>query len=242
MGDMTPKGEDSKGEVNPKHIKVEIKTTKHNINFVSLLENNFKELHPLFNLYRSSVLSPIIYTQWIFFYNIINLFGFNALYFTENMLVKRIEDAHRNNFEYPIKAEFEKILASIATSIALTLVVRGIILVTYQQKEDLRNKIQTTNTDDEKKNRIVEFARIYFVRRIIGMVFMLLLEIFFWYYTIAFCGIYEHTQYGWLFSGLWSLIINWIGLSPLYILIITILEYAGGLKICTYYMKRFYIM
>ena len=180
-------------------------------------------------------------TVWIFFYNIINLFGFNALYFTEEMLEDRIEYEHRNNFGYPMKTEFEKIMASISTAIALTLIVRGIILVTYQQKEDLSNKIQSTKNEEEKKNIIVEFTNSYFIRRIIGMIFMLILEIFFWYYTIVFCGIYELTQYGWFYSGLWSLFMNWVCFAPFYILIITALEYAGNLESCTYYMKRFFI-
>ena len=62
--EISPKGEDSKVEVNPKQIKVDIQNTEKN-NFVTLLKNNFKELHPLLTLYRSSVRSPIIYTQWI---------------------------------------------------------------------------------------------------------------------------------------------------------------------------------
>ena len=241
MGDMTPKGEESKEEVNPKHITVEVKTTEEKKDFVTLMINNFKELHPLLTLYRSSAISPIIYTQWIFFYNLLNLFGFNALYFTEEMLEDRIEDEHRANFGYPMKTEFEKIMASISTAIALTLVVRGIILVTYQQKEDLSNKIQSTKNEEEKKNIIVKFTNSYFIRRIIGMIFMLILEIFFWYYTIVFCGIYEHTQYGWFYSGLWSLFMNWVCFAPFYILFITALEFAGDLESCTYYMKRFFI-
>ena len=99
--------------------------------------NNMKSLHPLCSICHQSILSPMIFTSWVFLYNLLNLFGFNALYFNETMLEDRIYDKHRDNFGYPMKTEFEKIMASIATCIALTIVVRLITLVTYGRKQKL---------------------------------------------------------------------------------------------------------
>ena len=78
------------------------------------------------------------------------------------------------------------------------------------------------------------------IRRIIAGIFMLALNIFFFYYTIVFCGIYVNTQYGWFYSGIWSLFWVWICFAPLYIVIISAVENAGS-EICAYYMKRLFI-
>ena len=77
------------------------------------------------------------------------------------------------------------------------------------------------------------------IRRIISGIFMLGLSIFFFYYCIVFCGMYVNTQYGWFYSGIWSLFWNWVVFAPLYIVIITAIESTGNI-VCAYYMKRLF--
>jgi hypothetical protein len=36
-----------------------------------------------------------------------------------------------------------------------------------------------------------------------------LLNILFWYYTIAFCGVYVKTSVGWVYSSIITLLIAW---------------------------------
>ena len=194
---------------NANQVKIEVPS------FASSFTANFKKLHPLFSLCNSSM----IFTSWVLLYNILCLFGFNALYFNETMLEDRIYDKHRDNFGYPMKTEFEKIMSAIATTIALTVVARAIALVPYGQKEKSTKGVV--------------------IRRIISGVFMLVLEVFFFYYCIVFCGIYLNAQYGWFYSGIWALLWDWIAFAPIYIIVISIVEVNGGEK-CGYYMKELF--
>ena len=228
------KTESENGPIKTEEIQVSIPSDK---SFGTIFCNNFKSLHPLFSLCHQSILSPMIFTSWIFLYNLLNLFGFNALYFNETMLEDRIYDKHRDNFGYPMKTEFEKIMAAISTCIALTIVVRLITLVTLSQKEKLTQQLQTNKATEQV---IGEFTKSMLVRRIIAGVFMLALNVFFFYYCIVFCGMYVNAQYGWFYSGIWSLIFNWVAYAPLYILIISVIE-SSGKDSCAYYMKRLFV-
>ena len=221
--------------IKPEGVQIDIPMQQKT--FCSILCNNFKSLHPLFSLCHQSILSPMIFTSWVFLYNLLNLFGFNALYFNETMLEDRIYDKHRDNFGYPMKTEFEKIMAAISTCIALTIVVRLITLVTYGQKEKLMQQIQTNKAIDQV---IGEFNKSMLARKIIAGIFMLALNVFFFYYCICFCNIYINAQYGWFYSGIWSLIFNWVAYAPLYIVIISAIESSGSTS-CAYYMKRLFV-
>ena len=217
-------------------VKISI-PSKSNKSFGTIFFNNFKSLHPLFSLCHQSILSPMLFTSWVFLYNVLNLFGFNALYFNETMIEDRIYDKHRDNFGYPMKTEFEKIMAAISTCIALTIVVRLITLVTDSQKIRL---IQQLKVNKDRVQIISEFNKSMLLRRIIAGVFMLALNVFFFYYCVVFCGIYVNAQYGWFYSGIWSLFFNWIVYAPLYILIISAVE-SSGKESCAYYMKRLFV-
>ena len=205
--------------------------------FCSLLYSNFLSLHPLLSIFHETFLSPIIFTSWIFLYNVLNLFGFNALYFNETMLEDRIYDKHRDNFGYPMKTEFEKIMAAISTCIALNLVVRAISLVLYKDANIILEELASKK---ENSKEVKDYNFVLMIRRIIAGVFMLGLNIFFFYYCVVFCGMYVNAQYGWFYSGIWSFFWVWVVYAPLYILIITWIESCGN-KICVYYMKRLFI-
>ena len=219
--------------VKPEDIKPQI-----NKSFGEIIKNNFFALHPVLSLFYSSIITPIPLTLAIFIYTIFNLFGFNALYFNETMIEDRIYDSFRNNFAYPMKTEFEKIMSSIATSIALNIIVRLICLVTLSQKEQLNEALK--NNKKEMREEVNKFSIGFLPRRIIAGVFMLALSVFFYYYCVVFCGIYIKTQYGWFYSGVWSLLWNWIIYAPIYILIISLVENSGKAG-CAYYMKKLFI-
>ena len=78
-------------------------------------------------------------------------------------------------------------------------------------------------------------------RRIIACALMLGLNIFMWYYTVVFCGVFTHAQYGWFYSGIWALFWDWIVFSIVYILIISGMESGGVSPSCIYYMKALFI-
>ena len=153
------------------------------------------------------------------------------------MLEDRIYDKHRDNFGYPMKTEFEKIMAAISTCIALNLVVRAISLVLYKDANIILEELASKK---ENSKEVKDYNFVLMIRRIIAGVFMLGLNIFFFYYCVVFCGMYVNAQYGWFYSGIWSFFWVWVVYAPLYILIITWIESCGN-KICVYYMKRLFI-
>ncbi len=68
---------------------------------------------------------------------------------------------------------------------------------------------------------------------------MFLISIFYWYYTIVWCYVYYNSQFGWFYSGIWTLFWIWFIFAPIYILIISILQFNMKVNdICMYYLKN----
>ena len=61
-------------------------------------------------------------------------------------------------------------------------------------------------------------------RRVIAMIIMIALIVFMWYYSVMFCGVFHHAQYGWFYSGLWCLFFDWFGFAPLFIFMFSAIE------------------
>ena len=76
--------------------------------------------------------------------------------------------------------------------------------------------------------------------RFISYIIMTFFWGFFWYYCTIFCSMYVNTQYDWLYSSIWSLMLIYFLFSPVYILVISILEILG-FEVTTFYMKRLFI-
>lgn len=216
----------------PKEVKITLKTKTFCETFLS----NLKELHPILSLVYNSFLTPVLFTSGIFIFNIFNIFGFNAVYFTEKQVEDRIYATNREKFIYPMSKEYLKIIYSIITSIGLIVVVRAISLVTLFQKE---NVIKEYAKAVDKIKIIQDFSKSQLMKRVIAGIIMIGLSTFLFYYSTVFCGMYIHTQSGWFNSGVWSLLIVWVVLSNFYIFVITVIETIGCVK-CSYYMKRLF--
>ena len=218
----------SRFSITDNNINVEI--DKYNKNLVECILLNFKELHPVATLFRVSIISPLILHSWFFVFNSLALFGFNALIYYEGLIEKRIYDKKRNNFDYPMRKEFHKIILSILCQIVLTLLIKLLIMVKLEQRQNLKISLTkcTLKGREEINNDIVsrveQFQDEMLVRRLIGAFIILVLLIFFFYYSVAFCGIYIKTQINWFYSGIWSLFWNWVVFSPIYIVIISYIE------------------
>ena len=219
-----------------------------NKSFWIYLRDNFKELHPLATLCRVSLISPLILNSIFFVFNILILFGFNALLYYESLIEKRIYKINRNNFDYPMLIEFHKIILSILCQIALCVIAKLILLVTPRQKDALKENLrkcykQEGNTiNNEIVVKIDQFQDDIFWRRIISAAFMTVIIVFFFYYSVAFCGVYIQTQRNWFYSGIWSLFWNWVIFAPIYIVIISFLEFKKNEPDNTtmYYLKRLF--
>lgn len=202
--------------------------------------HNISALHPLLSLGYNSIIQPPIMTSWFFLLSMINYFGFNAVYFSPAMLKDRIYDRHRDNFDFPMRTEFEKIMSAICTNMLITFVIRLISMVAVWERNDLGESIIQAKNQRAKFISIGDFNSRTMGKRALAGIFILLLDVFFWFYTITFCGMYVKAQYGWLYSGVWTLLWTWVVFSPIYIFIISLVEYTGNPH-CAYYMKRLFI-
>ena len=192
---------------------------------------NFKELHPLSSLYCVSIISLLILHSLFFVFNLLTLFGFNTLIYYEGLIEKRIYDKKRNYFDYPMRKEFHKIILSILCQIALTALLKFVVLVSLKQRDNLEASLKQCKLKgrDEINTEIIarigQFESEMLMRRLIGGSIMLVIATFFFYYTVVFCGIYIHTQRNWIYGCVWSLFWNWVIFAPIYIVVISVLEH-----------------
>ena len=113
------------------------------------------------------------------------------------------------------------------------------MLVTIEQNNKIKSGL-TVKGQENREKIIKEFNRNIFIRRLISKIIMGIIIIFFFYYSTAFCAIYRKTQFNWFIGGIWCLLIEWIILSPLYILIISLVQKLNAEEIA-YYMKNLFI-
>ena len=216
--------------------------------FLECLIINFKELHPIATLCHASLISPLILHSWLFVFNTLILFGFNALLYYESLIEKRIYDKKRNYFDYPMRKEFHKIILSILCQIVFTTLIKLLILVRVSQRENLKNSLMKYKLksheiiNNDIVVRIEQFQDEMLIRRLIGGAIMVIGIVFFFYYSVAFCGVYINTQKNWFYSGVWSLFWNWIIFAPIYIVIISYLEYKkeNSYNPLVYTLKRLF--
>ena len=210
---------------------VDVGVDKFYKTFFDCILLNFKELHPIAALCHVSIISPLIIHSWFFVFNTLNLFGFNALIYYEALIEKRIYDKKRNNFDYPMRKEFHKIILSILCQVALCVLIKLLMMVWLEQRNDLKMGLTkcTLKPHEEINNNVVYrvdlFQNDMLLRRLIGGGIMLLIVTFFFYYSVVFCGIYIKTQSNWFYSGIWSLFWNWVIFAPIYIVIISFIEH-----------------
>ena len=133
-----------------------------------------------------------------FAFDVLNMFGFNALFYTEGLIENKITDNERDKFVYPVKNEFGKIIISLVLSVVFLGIVKAIALEIYNKS--------------------------LIIRRIIAIVIMLVFDIFLFYYCVVFCGIYANAQNGWFYSGVWTIFFVWIVIAPLIIFVLTVIE------------------
>lgn len=221
---------DEKRIIEIKKIKKEEKIDKSNIKRQNICENyyeNIKNLHPLFSLFRISIIYPLNLRSYFFTFNNLILFGFNALLYLESDIEKRIYDNQRNSFIYPMKKEYIKIILSILCQIIITFILKIFMTAPYNKRKELFDEINA-EIKEKKENNIIKkiknFENEFILRRTILGFIMILIIGFFYYYCTGFCDIYLNTKTNWFYSGIWSLLINWIILSPIYIFIISIID------------------
>jgi hypothetical protein len=189
-------------------------------------------------------------TQFIFLFNISNIFGFNALILNEKRIKRKIWDKGRKNFAYPMRHEFGRIIAVILITMICNFLIRLVSIVSFNSSNKTKTKLLQTIEDSNgmEKNEsqinqeLNEYINDYFnkkyqIRNSIATVIMFLSSVFFWYYTIIWCYVYVNSQLGLFYTLIWSLLWSWL-LAGIYIVLISIFE--SILKFSeetTYYIK-----
>ena len=192
----------------------------------SFLDNLYSKLltfHPITTLYRPSLLIQFQFKYWLFIFNISMLFGFNALLCTEKYIERRIYDKHRNDFGYPMRKEFGKIISSILLTMILTFLIKLSNITSLNEKKNLAIKLK--KNEEENKDIALTFMKEKLILRLIIFTIMFILIIFMWIYSIGFCYIYYNSQINWLYSFIWSIFWLWIIFAPLIIVVSCIVEY-----------------
>ena len=228
-----PKEEEPKEELIEGYILEE----ENKESFKIILVRNIIEHYPLITFFNNTLFNPRLFNICLFAFNIVLVFGANSLFYFESIIEKRIPNNNRNEFMYPITKETLKIIISIIFSMIGMLIIRSIMIIPRIKNKKLKQFLESENEIHENK-----VLKGFLIRRIISCIIMLIFSVFLLYYTIVFCSLYKHTQINWIIGGIWSLLIEWVILSPLYILIISIIEKKGrSQKVSSYYMKKLFL-
>ena len=206
--------------------------------FGNVFCKNFFELCPFINTCHASIITPFFMRSAFNMFSIIILLGFNACYYTNAYLNKRIKHSNRDAFIYPLTHDITRIISVIVSSMILTVIMRLIVLVTYKRKEDLATEIKVCQNNTEP---IKKFTDEMFVRRLIVQLLMSIITLFVFYFIFAFCNRYPKAQYSWAISFVWSIIFTYVPLSLIYILIVSIVETNNKCTSCVYYAKRVFM-
>ena len=119
------------------------------------------------------------------------------------------------------------------------LIVGLIVIVSKDRRDQLNIEIKSGNKEDRKESRI-EFEVEMLVQRLIAMFLMFALIIFFFIYCVVFCAMYKNTQASLMYSGIWTLLIVWVVLAPIFIVVISIVEFKVNRGVDCY-LKRLFL-
>jgi hypothetical protein len=205
--------------------------------FKEIFLNNLFSLHPCASLFYSSVLFPLVFKVALFGCSFLNFFGYAAMFFTNSYLDKRITNSNRDSFGYPVSNEFLIILYSLIVSLVFTVIIKAIMLISPSLKDDLKNDLMQTKNEDETMGISVYFNKSFWIRRIISGALLLVMLVFNFYCSIMFCAMYRKAQYGWATHGFWIMFFDYLILAPIYIVIVSLIEYKTEADGCIYCMK-----
>ena len=206
--------------------------------------DNFAELYPIISLFRLSLVTPFFLRMAYLVFHLLSLILTCAviLMLNEKNIENRAKDTNRNSFVYPLINEYIVIFMSIAFSMVFTLLIKLIAMVTYSTKFSLYDTL-TSDKEllDNKKEAIQSFTKQHKTRRIVGSVVILALGAGMLAVTMILCNYYVQTQVGLGLCFLWTVLVEYIVLIPIFILIIAGIEHASPESKCAYYTKRLFM-
>lgn len=199
------------------------------------IKYNFKTLYPVvFLFFKNSPYPKHLWCLYVFF-NICIIFGYNGVLYTNSLLEERIKHDDRNNFAYPMKREFGKIICSIVLVAVTNVVLRFILLPRYgnanRNNSARRKRYSDTEMNTETKIKI---------KLAVSYIIMLILSVFFFMYSVVFCDVFIHAKNCWFYSGLWTTMLIIFGFAPFYILVLSIFD-SGRHDECMFYFKELFL-
>ena len=134
-----------------------------------------------FNSYNSSILK-----KTIFFLSFIYHYGFNAFFFTDDVMQKVYEDEGEYNPETLVPCAIYSALCS-------TVLIRVMVEFLFLTEKNVLN-IKNQKTEDLANQEKDKFVKIMCIKFIIFFVINLSLLIFFWFYLTCFNALYLNTR------------------------------------------------
>ena len=116
--------------------------------------------------------------------------------------------------------------------------IKLIIIISVEKK----NKLKSYSNLEEKirEDEIYKFHMKFLGKRLIALILILIISLGLFYYVVSFCMFYKQTQINWILGSIYSLLIEWIILTPINILIISIIQFNEKID-WTHYMKRLFL-
>jgi hypothetical protein len=204
---------DTTQRLNNEEKKNNEKNEDKKITFCIIFKKTFLNSHPIFSIFNRK---PSLMSYLFFIFTMINYFGFNILFYSDNLITKRIDNKDRDTYLYPLKNQKMKIISSFISSIILTLFLKLIAWNCYGNNIKKQGK----------------------ARRTFSGLLIILISFFFLFYSSIFCYLYQNTQKSFMNSGVICIIIDWVLLSPIFILIFSLLA-CKGLK-CSHNLSELF--
>jgi len=185
-----------------------------NRSFLTLFKSFLIEEHFLVRIvYYRSLLNPLWVELYFFLFRLSVLFMMNALIFIDEYIDKRITSPYKDEFSIAWTREFPRTILSLIGAILVTAVFSIFTITPKSVENELSESLKVGDKELVKKAH-EQLKDQMMLKYILFVVITTLLNIFIWFFTISFCGIYVTSANGWVVGTFVGLcILDWIFLS-----------------------------
>lgn len=194
--------------------------------FWEYLWNDFKHRQEFLNLiFIVSIKDPFMIRVFRAMFLISLEFAFNSYFYQDSNVEKQAEYIEKNGpgsvgIGYIILNELMQSFACVAASVIITSIINLIIIIPASTEEVLNQKL-TSDNEEIKEEGINEFKSKMKFRYIIWIVCTFTIHIVCWYFAICFCSVFVNSNKSWLYKGLLSLAIGFLGIKVFVSLFLT---------------------
>lgn len=205
-----------------------------NRSFLTLFKNFLVEEHFLVRVFSfKSLVNPLWVELYFFLFRLSVLFMMNALIFIDEYIDKRITSPYKDEFSIAWTREFPRTILSLIGAILVTAVFSIFTITPKSVEKEVSDALKTGDLAIIRKANEYCKAKMN-LKYLLFVLITSLLNIFIWFFTISFCGIYVTSANGWVVGTFVGLcILDWIFLSigiPLIRATLRVLSRNNGLK------------